>query len=95
MIKRHDATMRALYNPRATAPRLGEVAPASLFLTNAARHYRITVALSKRQAAAVKPESVAPSQRNVWELSPLVCYLVKIGVRRGVAQRISAHGLGP
>ena len=64
--------MRALYNPQATAPRLGEVAPASLFLTNAARHYRITVALSKRRAAAATPESVASSQRNVRELSPLV-----------------------
>ena len=43
-------------------------------LTNAASPYRITTALSKRQAAAVKLASVASSQINVREQSRVVCH---------------------
>jgi hypothetical protein len=39
------------------------------FLTNAASHYRITVALSKRRVAAATPGPVASSQTNVREQS--------------------------
>jgi len=43
-------------------------------LTNDAGHYRITLALSKRQATAVTPEPVASSRRDVREQSRKVYY---------------------
>ena len=46
----------------------------SCFLTNATDHHRITMALSKRLAAAAKPEPVASSQRDVREQSRKVYY---------------------
>ena len=49
------------------------------------------MALSKRQVAAVTPESVASSQTNVREQSRVVCHVGPLtGVaNRGVAQRIA------
>ena len=43
-------------------------------MTSSASHYRITMALSERRAAAVRPGPVASSQRDVREQSRVGYY---------------------
>jgi hypothetical protein len=64
----HDAIFGALYELPATVPRLGEL---PCRLTDVPSHYSITVAWSKKRAAAATLERVASSQRDVREQSPL------------------------